>query len=111
MFHISGIGNLRLQEETLSPGFCLPIVFQLIPSKMVVGKWNGRCLTLQEKVIETNRVYGVFRTNCFQGLTYLFETPKTPHHVRGKREDGDFPHDPRFLRIFLILRNVVPVLT
>ena len=51
MVDISGSGNLRFQKETFSPGFCLPIVFQLVPGKMVVGKWNGRCLTLKEEVI------------------------------------------------------------
>ena len=111
MFDISGIGNLRLQKETLSSGFCLPIVFQLVPGKMVVGKWNGRCLTLKEEVIETNRFHGVLRIYCFQGMTYLFETPKAPHHVRGKGEDCNFPHDPRFLRKISILSTVVPLLT
>lgn len=43
---ISGTDDLCLQEKSLSPGFCLPVIFQLVPSKMVVGKWNGRCLTL-----------------------------------------------------------------
>ena len=41
-------------------------------------------------------------STCFYGSTYLFETPKAPHHVWGQGENCNFPHDPRFLRKSLI---------
>ena len=37
-------------KNALRPRLGLAVVFQLVSGKVVVGKWNGRCLTLRGNI-------------------------------------------------------------
>ena len=48
-------------KNALRPRLCLAVILQLVSGKVVVGKWNGRCLTLRGNIL-------IFVSFCIVGI-------------------------------------------